>query len=150
MHTVASLLKLYLRELPEPVIPFHKYEEFLACAKLLSKDDEMVRKRNRWIGLFTDFIPPCKAFFFKVSACIATEVSADRLSHKPSEVQFCDVKGGPLLPGRLHPALVCPFTLPVLTSNICSHHGRGRVFCFLAVSKTSYRDNTMVIESLAN
>nr|CAG5958680.1 unnamed protein product [Menidia menidia] len=40
VHTVASLLKLYLRELPEPVIPFQKYEEFLACAKLLAKDDE--------------------------------------------------------------------------------------------------------------
>lgn len=42
VHTVASLLKLYLRELPEPVIPFQKYEEFLAKAKLLGKDDEMV------------------------------------------------------------------------------------------------------------
>ncbi|XP_022368961.1 rho GTPase-activating protein 24 isoform X1 [Enhydra lutris kenyoni] len=40
VHTVASLLKLYLRELPEPVIPYAKYEDFLACAKLLSKDEE--------------------------------------------------------------------------------------------------------------
>ncbi len=42
VHTVASLLKLYLRELPEPVIPFCKYEEFLACTKLLSKDQDAV------------------------------------------------------------------------------------------------------------
>ncbi|CAL8279027.1 unnamed protein product [Merluccius merluccius] len=39
VHTVASLLKLYLRELPEPVVPFSLYDDFLACTKLLSKDD---------------------------------------------------------------------------------------------------------------
>ncbi|XP_030197337.1 rho GTPase-activating protein 24 isoform X2 [Gadus morhua] len=39
VHTVASLLKLYLRELPEPVVPFSQYDCFLACTKLLSKDD---------------------------------------------------------------------------------------------------------------
>lgn len=40
VHTVASLLKLYLRELPEPVIPYAKYEDFLSCAKLLSQEEE--------------------------------------------------------------------------------------------------------------
>ncbi|KAM9837059.1 LOW QUALITY PROTEIN: rho GTPase-activating protein 22 [Aulostomus maculatus] len=40
VHTVASLLKLYLRELPEPVVPFCKYEDFLTCAQLLAKDEE--------------------------------------------------------------------------------------------------------------
>nr|XP_021515447.1 rho GTPase-activating protein 24 [Meriones unguiculatus] len=40
VHTVASLLKLYLRELPEPVIPYAKYEDFLSCATLLSKDED--------------------------------------------------------------------------------------------------------------
>lgn len=54
VHTVASLLKLYLRELPEPVIPFHKYDEFLNCAKLLGKDDEMVGKTNSKL-LFVHF-----------------------------------------------------------------------------------------------
>lgn len=39
MHTVASLLKLYLRELPEPVVPFARYEDFLNCAQLLTKDE---------------------------------------------------------------------------------------------------------------
>ncbi|MGH0116759.1 UNVERIFIED_CONTAM: hypothetical protein FKN15_051485 [Acipenser sinensis] len=40
VHTVASLLKLYLRELPEPLVPFSKYEEFLLCAKLLAGGKE--------------------------------------------------------------------------------------------------------------
>lgn len=52
VHTVASLLKLYLRELPEPVVPFHKFEDFLACTKLLGKDDEMVRKSTRGVFPF--------------------------------------------------------------------------------------------------
>ncbi|KAJ4926325.1 hypothetical protein JOQ06_008505 [Pogonophryne albipinna] len=47
VHTVASLLKLYLRELPEPVVPFNKFDDFLASAKLLSKDDEMGMKELR-------------------------------------------------------------------------------------------------------
>lgn len=42
VHTVASLLKLYLRELPEPVVPFCKYEDFLTCAQILAKDEEEV------------------------------------------------------------------------------------------------------------
>ncbi|XP_041089278.1 rho GTPase-activating protein 25-like isoform X2 [Polyodon spathula] len=32
VHTVASLFKLYLRELPEPVIPWSQYEDFLNCS----------------------------------------------------------------------------------------------------------------------
>lgn len=42
VHTVASLLKLYIRELPEPIIPFSKYTQFLSCAQLLNKDKAMV------------------------------------------------------------------------------------------------------------
>ncbi|XP_016429572.1 rho GTPase-activating protein 24-like isoform X3 [Sinocyclocheilus rhinocerous] len=40
VHTVASLLKLYLRELPEPLVPFSRYEEFLVCGKRISSDRE--------------------------------------------------------------------------------------------------------------
>nr|XP_006009714.1 PREDICTED: rho GTPase-activating protein 25 [Latimeria chalumnae] len=40
VHTVASLFKLYLRELPEPVIPWSQYEDFLSCAQLTNTDEE--------------------------------------------------------------------------------------------------------------
>uniref|UniRef100_H3CQ74 Rho-GAP domain-containing protein n=1 Tax=Tetraodon nigroviridis TaxID=99883 RepID=H3CQ74_TETNG len=35
VHTVASLLKLYLRQLPEPLVPFSRYQTFLLCGQRL-------------------------------------------------------------------------------------------------------------------
>ncbi|XP_072289801.1 rho GTPase-activating protein 25 [Eucyclogobius newberryi] len=35
VHTVASLLKLYLRELPEPVVPWGQYQDFLDCTNIM-------------------------------------------------------------------------------------------------------------------
>lgn len=74
VHTVASLLKLYLRELPEPVIPFHKYDEFLTCAKLLGKDDETVGKRTRRaVNCFS-----CTFILASVKSCIAQVIYYQR------------------------------------------------------------------------
>ncbi|NXL65087.1 RHG25 protein, partial [Chordeiles acutipennis] len=39
VHTVASLFKLYLRELPEPVVPWMQYEDFLLCGQALDVDE---------------------------------------------------------------------------------------------------------------
>nr|XP_019965506.1 PREDICTED: rho GTPase-activating protein 22-like [Paralichthys olivaceus] len=38
VHTVASLLKLYLRQLPEPLIPYSCYQDFLLCRQTLKSD----------------------------------------------------------------------------------------------------------------
>ena len=42
VHTVASLLKLYLRQLPEPLVPYRRYQEFLLCGQKLSTDRTLV------------------------------------------------------------------------------------------------------------
>ncbi|KAI1901094.1 hypothetical protein AGOR_G00056590 [Albula goreensis] len=44
VHTVASLFKLYLRELPEPVIPWAQYQDFLDCSYLLNPNGAQGRE----------------------------------------------------------------------------------------------------------
>ncbi|XP_062263103.1 rho GTPase-activating protein 22-like [Platichthys flesus] len=38
VHTVASLLKLYLRQLPEPLVPYGCFQDFLLCGQTLKSD----------------------------------------------------------------------------------------------------------------
>ena len=42
IHSVSSLLKMYFRELPNPVCTFHLYDQFVAAAK--SSDDVRLTK----------------------------------------------------------------------------------------------------------
>ncbi|KAJ7996445.1 hypothetical protein DPEC_G00237150 [Dallia pectoralis] len=42
VHTVASLLKLYLRELPEPLVPFSRYQDLLLCEQKISAERKQV------------------------------------------------------------------------------------------------------------
>ncbi|XP_019740686.1 rho GTPase-activating protein 25 [Hippocampus comes] len=52
VHTVASLLKLYLRELPEPVVPWSQYQAFLDCTNTLdSGNEEGEEKLEKQIAL---------------------------------------------------------------------------------------------------
>ncbi|XP_029019917.1 rho GTPase-activating protein 25 isoform X2 [Betta splendens] len=56
VHTVASLLKLYLRELPEPVVPWTQYQDFLDCTTLLdSNSSEGWGKLEKQIALLPRF-----------------------------------------------------------------------------------------------
>lgn len=47
VHTVASLLKLYLRELPEPVVPWTQYQDFLDCTNMLDYSSKQVHVPSR-------------------------------------------------------------------------------------------------------
>lgn len=47
LHTVASLLKLYLRELPEPLVPFVYYDSFRRAIQC--------KEYFRWFYTYADF-----------------------------------------------------------------------------------------------
>ena len=50
IHAVASLLKLYLRELPEPLIPYDFFEVFLTAAKCKSQTYSLYTGSVRVVG----------------------------------------------------------------------------------------------------
>ncbi|XP_037548299.1 rho GTPase-activating protein 24 [Nematolebias whitei] len=104
VHTVASLLKLYLRELPEPVIPFQKYEEFLACAKLLSKDDEMGMKELKKL---VESLPPVNYNLLKYICRFLDEVQSYSGVNKMSVQNLATVFG----PNILRPKIEDPVTI---------------------------------------
>ncbi|CAG5958681.1 unnamed protein product [Menidia menidia] len=104
VHTVASLLKLYLRELPEPVIPFQKYEEFLACAKLLAKDDETgVKELQRLV----ESLPPVNYNLLKYICRFLDEVQSYSGVNKMSVQNLATVFG----PNILRPKMEDPVTI---------------------------------------
>ncbi|XP_028457375.1 rho GTPase-activating protein 24 isoform X4 [Perca flavescens] len=104
VHTVASLLKLYLRELPEPVVPFHKYDDFLACAKLLSKDDEMGMKELRKL---VENLPPVNYNLLKYICRFLDEVQSYSGVNKMSVQNLATVFG----PNILRPKVEDPVAI---------------------------------------
>uniref|UniRef100_A0AAQ5XRR5 Rho GTPase-activating protein 24 n=1 Tax=Amphiprion ocellaris TaxID=80972 RepID=A0AAQ5XRR5_AMPOC len=104
VHTVASLLKLYLRELPEPVIPFQKYDEFLACAKLLGKDDEMGMKELKRL---VESLPPVNYNLLKYICRFLDEVQSYSGVNKMSVQNLATVFG----PNILRPKIEDPVAI---------------------------------------
>ncbi|XP_048802066.1 rho GTPase-activating protein 22 isoform X4 [Lagopus muta] len=109
VHTVASLLKLYLRELPEPVIPFAKYEDFLSCGQLLSKDEgegtqELVKQVKN--------LPQANYNLLKYICKFLDEVQAHSSVNKMSVQNLATVFG----PNILRPKMEDPVTMMEGTS----------------------------------
>ncbi|KAM9841653.1 rho GTPase-activating protein 24 [Aulostomus maculatus] len=104
VHTVASLLKLYLRELPEPVVPFQKYDEFLACTKLLGKDDEMGMKELRKL---VESLPPVNYNLLKYICRFLDEVQSYSGVNKMSVQNLATVFG----PNILRPKVEDPVAI---------------------------------------
>ncbi|XP_077441579.1 rho GTPase-activating protein 24 isoform X4 [Vanacampus margaritifer] len=94
VHTVASLLKLYLRELPEPVVPFHKYDDFLACAKLLGVQDDTGMKELRKL---VEGLPPVNYNLLKYICRFLDEVQSYSGVNKMSVQNLATVFGPNIL-----------------------------------------------------
>ena len=41
-NVISNVLKLYLRQLPEPLLPFSLYPEFIKCAKVRMRESSLV------------------------------------------------------------------------------------------------------------
>ncbi|XP_043912689.1 rho GTPase-activating protein 22-like isoform X2 [Protopterus annectens] len=109
VHTVASLLKLYLRELPEPVIPFAKYEDFLMCAQLLSKDEEEGQKE---LAMQVKTLPQANRNLLHYICKFLDEVQAHSSENKMSVQNLATVFG----PNILRPKMEDPLTIMEGTS----------------------------------
>ncbi|XP_072523045.1 rho GTPase-activating protein 22 [Salminus brasiliensis] len=109
VHTVASLLKLYLRELPEPVVPFCKYEDFLTCAQLLAKDEE---EGLQELGQQVKTLPPANYNLLKYICKFLDEVQSHSLENKMSVQNLATVFG----PNILRPKMEDPVTIMEGTS----------------------------------
>ncbi|XP_068439692.1 rho GTPase-activating protein 22-like [Clinocottus analis] len=109
IHTVASLLKLYLRELPEPVIPFSKYEDFLNCAQLLAKDEEEgIQELGRQVNTL-----PLPNYNLLTYICkFLDEVQSHSIENKMSVQNLATVFG----PNILRPKMEDPVTIMEGTS----------------------------------
>ncbi|KAG7453537.1 rho GTPase-activating protein 22-like isoform X1, partial [Solea senegalensis] len=109
VHTVASLLKLYLRELPEPVIPFSKYEDFLTCAQLLAKDEE---EGVQELGNQVNTLPLPNYNLLKYICKFLDEVQSHCIENKMSVQNLATVFG----PNILRPKMEDPVTIMEGTS----------------------------------
>ncbi|MCI4383983.1 hypothetical protein PGIGA_G00033030 [Pangasianodon gigas] len=109
VHTVASLLKLYLRELPEPVIPFCKYEDFLSCAQLLAKDEE---EGLQELGQQVKTLPSANYNLLKYICKFLDEVQSHSGENKMSVQNLATVFG----PNILRPKMEDPVAIMEGTS----------------------------------
>ncbi|KAJ8404884.1 hypothetical protein AAFF_G00332710 [Aldrovandia affinis] len=111
VHTVASLLKLYLRELPEPVIPFAKYQDFLTCAQLLAKDEEEgVQELTKQVKT----LPQANYNLLKYICKFLDEVQSHSSENKMSVQNLATVFG----PNILRPKMEDPVTIMEGTSMV--------------------------------
>ncbi|XP_022594409.1 rho GTPase-activating protein 24-like [Seriola dumerili] len=94
VHTVASLLKLYLRQLPEPLVPHSCYQDFLLCGQKLRSD------RTQGLGEFRNLLHELPVANFNLLNFICqflNEVQSYSGSNKMSDQNLATVFGPNIL-----------------------------------------------------
>lgn len=93
IHSVASLLKMYFRELPNPLCTYQLYSTFVSAVQATSDSDRLKKMRDAVRKL----PPPHYRFAFDIY--IINSFDCDRVSYRqvrvkanpPSRVNFCYV-----------------------------------------------------------
>uniref|UniRef100_A0A8C4RDA5 Rho GTPase activating protein 25 n=1 Tax=Erpetoichthys calabaricus TaxID=27687 RepID=A0A8C4RDA5_ERPCA len=122
VHTVASLFKLYLRELPEPVIPWSQYDDFLNCSQHLNVTD-----MTGWEHLEKQIalLPPENYSLLSYICRFLYEVQLNSSVNKMSVENLATVIGVNILRPRVEdPFSIMKGTLQIqkLMTVIISHH----------------------------
>ncbi|KFP92487.1 Rho GTPase-activating protein 25, partial [Apaloderma vittatum] len=122
VHTVASLLKLYLRELPEPVVPWMQYEDFLLCGQALDADD---RKGHQELLKQLSLLPRDNYNLLSYICRFLHEIQLNSSVNKMSVDNLATVIGVNLIrPQREDPAIIMrgtPRIQKVMTVMISDH-----------------------------
>lgn len=122
VHTVASLLKLYLRELPEPVVPWIQYEDFLLCGQTLDMDQ---KKGHQDLLKQLSLLPRDNYNLLSYICRFLYEVQLNSAVNKMSVDNLATVIGVNLIRPKIEdPATIMRGTLPiqkVMTVMISNH-----------------------------
>ncbi|XP_023659151.2 rho GTPase-activating protein 25 [Paramormyrops kingsleyae] len=111
VHTVASLLKLYLRELPEPVVPCGQYQSFLDCTHQLNPNG---REGRDALEMQISFIPKANYNLLSYVCRFLNEVQLNSKVNKMSVENLATVFGVNLL----KPQIEDPVTMMKSTPQI--------------------------------
>ncbi|NXJ80561.1 RHG25 protein, partial [Trogon melanurus] len=122
VHTVASLFKLYLRELPEPVVPWMQYEDFLLCGQALDADE---RKGHQELLKQLSLLPRDNYNLLSYICRFLHEIQLNSSVNKMSVDNLATVIGVNLIrPQREDPAIIMrgtPRIQKVMTVMISDH-----------------------------
>ncbi len=80
VHTVASLCKKFLKELPDPMIPEAVHEDFLTCARMTDETDRLTRLHELVYNLPTAHYHTLK-FLMRHLMTVAEQSEGNKVRH---------------------------------------------------------------------